>query len=410
MNHIPIIILFLVFLLIAVRQIGKIKFQIWQIMLSGALLVLIFKNISPKEAILAIDFDVILFLTGMFIVGCALEESGYLSHLTYKIFKRMKTIDSLLLSIIFVMGFLSAFLMNDTLAIIGTPVVLTLAKNHKMPAKILLLALAFSITTGSVLSPIGNPQNLLIALHTDLKNPFFIFFKYLFLPTVINLFMIYFILRIFYKKHFHKETLKHSQEPIKDKKLAILSKISLYIIFIMIVLKIFMILFNLKMELKLTFIALSGALPIILFSSKRFKIIKKADWSTIVFFMAMFILMKSVWNTGFFQSFLNGFKINSSGFILLSSLILSQFISNVPLVALFLPILTHTSAGIKEFMLLASGSTIAGNLLVLGAASNVIIIQNAEKRDEHSLNYIRFAKFGILITIIQTIIYWIFLR
>ncbi len=410
MNNIPIIILFLVLFFIAVRQIGKIKLQIWQIMSAGAFLILIFKCITIKEAILAIDFDVILFLIGMFTVGCALEESGYLSHLTYKIFKRMKTLDSLLLSIIFVVGFFSAILMNDTLAIIGTPVILTLAKNHKMPAKILLLALSFSITTGSVLSPIGNPQNLLIALKADFKNSFLDFLQHLFLPTVINLFVIYFILRFFYKKHFHKQILNHSQEPIKDKKLAFLSKISLYIIFLLIFIKILFVWLGLKIEFKLTYIALLAALPVILFSQKRFKIIKNIDWHTIIFFISMFILMSSVWNTNFFQKFLNGFKINSGSFILISSIILSQFISNVPLVALFLPLLIHTGAGIKEYMILAAGSTIAGNMLVLGAASNVIIIQNAEKRNEHSLNYIRFAKFGIPVTIIHAFIYWIFLK
>ena len=51
--------------------------------------------------------------------------------------------------------------MNDTLAVIGTPLVLLLAKQHRMSPKVLLLALAFAVTIGSVVSPIGNPQNLL---------------------------------------------------------------------------------------------------------------------------------------------------------------------------------------------------------------------------------------------------------
>ena len=46
----------------------------------------------------------------------------------------------------------------------GPPVVLLLARKHGMSAKLLLLALAFAVTIGSVASPIGNPQNLLIAL------------------------------------------------------------------------------------------------------------------------------------------------------------------------------------------------------------------------------------------------------
>jgi len=76
---ISLIILGLVFILIAVRQIGNIRFQIWQIMLLGAIGVLVTGQISPLEAIKSINIDVILFLFGVFIIGQAFEESGYLA-------------------------------------------------------------------------------------------------------------------------------------------------------------------------------------------------------------------------------------------------------------------------------------------------------------------------------------------
>jgi Na+/H+ antiporter NhaD/arsenite permease-like protein len=113
---IPIIILITVFILIAIRQIGSIKLQIWQIMLFGAVAVLITGQISPINALKSINLDVMIFLFSMFVIGVALEESGYLSYLSYKIFKKAKNTNQLLL-ILFGMGFASAILMNDTLAI-----------------------------------------------------------------------------------------------------------------------------------------------------------------------------------------------------------------------------------------------------------------------------------------------------
>ncbi|MCX5859625.1 MAG: SLC13 family permease, partial [Proteobacteria bacterium] len=190
----PVIVLFLVFLLIAVRQVGRFRLRIWQIMTVGAVLVLVSGRIPAGRALESINFDVILFLFGMFVVGEALEESGYLARLSYHIFRRAKSVNSLLILILFGMGFLSALLMNDTLAIIGTPVVLHLARRHRVSPKLLLLALAFAITTGSVMSPIGNPQNLLIAIHSGMKNPFLTFFARLFLPTAVNLFLAYSLL------------------------------------------------------------------------------------------------------------------------------------------------------------------------------------------------------------------------
>jgi Na+/H+ antiporter NhaD/arsenite permease-like protein len=181
--NISLITLVIVFVLIAVRKIGNIRLQIWHVMLFGALAVLLTGQISPTSALHSINFDVMLFLFGMFIVGHALEESGYLSHLSYNYFKRAKSRDSLLLMILFGAGIASAFLMNDTLAIIGTPVVLLLARKHEMSPKLFLLALAFGITIGSVMSPIGNPQNLLIALNGGIENPFGTFLRFLFLPA-----------------------------------------------------------------------------------------------------------------------------------------------------------------------------------------------------------------------------------
>jgi Na+/H+ antiporter NhaD/arsenite permease-like protein len=407
----PIIILITVFILIAIRQIGNIKLQIWQIMLFGAIVVLITGQISAYDALKSINLDVMLFLFGMFVIGRALEDSGYLSHLSYKFFKKAKTEDTLLLFILFGFGFLSALLMNDTIAIIGTPTMLLLSRKHNISAKPLLLSLAFAITIGSVMSPIGNPQNLLISINGNIKNPFIEFAKYLFLPTIINLFVAFFLIKIFYKESFANRYLNHSQEPIRDHKLAVLSKVSLILVIMLVLTKIIFVILKVDFDFRLTYIALISMLPIILLSPKRIDVIKKIDWHTLIFFASMFIVMESVWQTGFLQFLIDklNFNITSISAILFVSILLSQLISNVPLVALYMPILISVGVSNKELVALAAGSTIAGNLLILGAASNVIIIQNSEKRGGETITFFDFAKIGIPLTIINLIVYWFFL-
>src|SRR3989338_1897446 len=393
---VPILVLAVIFLLIAIRQIGKFRLQIWQIMLLGAFTVLGTGQISPLDALKSINLEVMLFLFGMFVAGQALEDSGYLSYLSYKLFKKAKSAEHLLLFILFGGGIASAFLMNDTIAIIGTPIVLLLARKHCLPAKPLLLTLAFAITIGSVMSPIGNPQNLLIALNSG-GNPFVTFLKYLFIPTMINLCLAYFLLRFFYKDAFHC-SLNHSQEPIKNQRLAFISKVSLLLLVVLILFKIIVVLLKLPFDFSLTYISLISALPIMLFSSKRIEILKKIDWHTLIFFTAMFIVMQSVWEAGFFQVLLNklNIEITSISMILLVSILLSQLISNVPLVALYLPLLLHAGAATTEMAALAAGSTIAGNLFILGAASNVIIIQNAEKKAGETVHFGNLPKWEFL--------------
>ncbi len=407
---ISLIVLACVFILIAVRRLGNLRLQIWQIMALGAAAVLVTGQIGPLNALKAVNLDVLFFLFGMFIVGEALESSGYLSQLSYRVFSKARSLDTLVLSILFVMGLMSAFLMNDTLAIIGTPVVLLLAKRANTTPKILMLSLAFAITIGSVASPIGNPQNLLIAVNGEVSNPFLTFFRYLLVPTVINLVVAWAFLRLFYRRHFDTPPIVHEQDPVRDEKLALLCKVSLGLLVTLILLKIGFVFTGTNVDFRLTHIALAAAFPIVAFSPDRLAIIRKIDWFTLVFFAAMFILMESVWDSGVVQSVLTGsnLELTSTPVILAVSILLSQFISNVPLVALYLPVLAKLGVTSAGLMALAAGSTIAGNLSILGAASNVIIIQNAEKKFGETLTFFEFVKIGIPLTIVNAIVYWVF--
>jgi Na+/H+ antiporter NhaD/arsenite permease-like protein len=406
--NISTIALALVLLLIAIRQLGEFKLQIWQIMLLGALMVLLSGEISPVDAASAINPDVMIFLAGMFVIGEAMRESGYLFHLFNRIFCRAKNLDQLLLLILFAMGFLSALLMNDTLAIIGTPLMLYLAQALRISPKLLLLTLAFAVTTGSAMSPIGNPQNLLIAINGSLTNPFLVFFQYLFIPTVANLVLAYLLLRLFYKSQFQQTAIEIPKECISDPTLANISRISIILLLILILAKVLAVTVQSSQHFSLTYIAIFSALPVILFSSRRWEIMKHIDWCTLVFFAAMFVLMDSVWRSGFFQSMMeeSSLGFGSIPVILALSVFLSQIISNVPFVALFQPLLINPSA--QDLMALAAGSTIAGNLFILGAASNVIIIQNAEKSGE-TLTFLDFARVGVPLTALNVFVYWIFL-
>ena len=161
-------------------------------------------------------------------------------------------------------------------------------------------------------------------------------------------------------------------------------------------------------DFNLSWIALISASPILL-SKRRTEVVKNIDWTTLVFFVSMFVLMGSVWISGTCQELLSRMspQLGSVPAILTLSIILSQLISNVPFVALYLPAM---GGGVsqEQLMALAAGSTIAGNLLILGAASNVIILQNAEKEGE-TFSFVEFAQIGILICVLDAIIYFIFL-
>ena len=376
----------------------------------GAIAALVTGQIAPLEAFRSINADVMLFLFGMFVTGEALDRSGYLAHLASGLFGKPRSVALMVPVILFGAGLTSAILMNDTLAILGTPVVLLLARQHNIPAKPLLLSLAFAVTIGSVMSPIGNPQNLLVAINGGVINPFVTFLRYLAVPTFINLAIAWLFLGLYYRRDLAAKLNSHPLEHIRDEHLARLCQISLGIILVMVLMKVLLVFLRVDFDIRLTYIALAGALPILVFSGKRWTVIRRVDWYTLVFFAAMFVLMQSVWNSGVFQRGVSelGIDILSVEMVLTVSVLLSQLISNVPLVALYLPVLSSAGASTDVMMALAAGSTIAGNLTILGAASNVIIIQNAESRGHETLTFYEFSRIGIPLTVANVLVYWVF--
>lgn len=196
---------------------------------------------------------------------------------------------------------------------------------------------------------------------------------------------------------------------MKDHHLARLAKWAVALIFLMVGAKVAGVFFG--YDFSITYIAAIAALPVLVLSPKRLTVLKKIDWQTLVFFGAMFVVMQAVWEAGVIQSVIKGYEgdIASVEVIMVASVILSQALSNVPFVALYLPVLVHAGATTSGMMALAAGSTIAGNLLILGAASNIIVIQNAEKR-RAMLTFYDFARVGVPLTLLNAFVYWVYLR
>jgi Na+/H+ antiporter NhaD/arsenite permease-like protein len=377
-------------------------------MLFGAVIVLITGQISPVEAFSSIDPEVMIFLFGMFVVGEALVESGYLSTLAYRFFRHARNGNELFLFILFGLGFFSAVLMNDTVAIIGTPLVLALAGTFGVSPRGALLALCSAVTIGSIPSPIGNPQNVLVASYAGFDNPFAVFGIFLILPTLVSLGIAYLLLCRMYRVPPSTEQPALELPEVKDPGLARLAKISLLLVFGLSGLKMLAGLGIFPFTFPLSVIAIVAALPVLLGSSKRFRVLTSIDWGTLVFFASMFVLMESVYLTGIFQQFLSPGAIAGIPAIFGASVLVSQLVSNVPFVALFYPVIVAGGLPTTHILALAAGSTLAGTLTVLGAASNVIVIQSAERHGVR-LSFWEFLRLGIPLTALSGAVYVMFL-
>ncbi|MGI0048249.1 MAG: SLC13 family permease, partial [Nitrososphaera sp.] len=191
-----------VFAVVYTLIIGRRRFgiPIWAAMLVGAALMIGLQVIGVQAAFMSVNLDVIAFLFGMFSIVSALDRAGVLRRVAIKMLAVAKTPARLLMAFVVGMGLLAAFLVNDTIALLGVPLVIYVARHAGIRPVVLLIALAFGITVGSVMTPIGNPQNLLIAIQSGIPMPFTTFLVQLAAPTIANLFVTYAILKVYYRK------------------------------------------------------------------------------------------------------------------------------------------------------------------------------------------------------------------
>src|SRR5216683_1960694 len=399
LHYLPIGIFAVVYALIALRNFRRFKIPIWTIMLAGATAMIFSGAIPLQSAYAAINLDVIFFLLGMFSIVAAMDLSGLLEHLTARMVRLSKTPQRALALVLFGMGLLSAFLVNDTLALTATPIMLGLSKQMRIKPSVLLITLALGVTIGSVMTPVGNPQNLLIALSSGIPNPMLDFLYFLVPPTIVGLAVTFLILRFYYRKDLAKSAEDFGTIPLPPIKDGRLARLSAYVAGIVVV-GFFLVgiaqLFGVQGNLNLGTVSLFGA--------------------TIV---SLFIVVQGFWDSNALQSLLLYLPalnpsdiVVSLSVIIVTSLIFSQLLSNVPFVAVYIKAMQaagFTGGNVKAWVALAGASTLAGGLSLLGAASNVIILEAAESRGS-GFSSIEFSKIGLLVTIPNILILYLFLR
>lgn len=368
---------------------------------AGAVLMIITGILPLDEAVAAIDFNTIGLLLGMMIIIAVLELDGFFTFIAEKTIAYSSTRRGLLLNIIFVTGFASAFLVNDAVVLLFTPVVITVCRSARLNPLPYLIAEILASNSGSAMSITGNPQNMLIGLASGISYGRFLL---LLLPvSVIGMLSIYWIVMLIARAEFSsKEALTFSSENLSYNFSSMKFSVPIFLSVIT--------LFFFSHIINLTYpeIALMGGAAILLFGKiKPSKIIKEVDWVLLLFFASLFIVIHAVEKEHLLAIFTEGVKLsndfNGLGIMHGLSLVLSQIVSNVPFTILVLPLMKASGAGEMLWIALASAATIAGNLTLIGAMANLIVAEIA-LRFGIEIKFGEFLKYGIPATIAGFII------
>ena len=409
------VILTITYGLIALRGVGRLNVQPWAAMLLGAALTIVLGILTPQQALSSINLNVILFLISLFTISSALEVSGFFSYLAYRLLVSGRSMRRLIFRVFTLSALLSLALSNDGIAGSFTPVIVSMKRQARINIKPLLYALAFGVTIGSVALPVGNPQNLLIALESGMPKPFIVFTLYLLPPTIINLLITYPILLLLFNGYVKDDVVllefRRPEELITNKRLAYTA---LSVLLVLIPLYFITDIVNISPYLTPVTLTFMGASIIYLLSgASRRDVAINVDWTTILFFIGLFIVSEGALESGVLSALSHYLPQPTTLLgVFISGLLLSQVISNVPMVALYIPLMMELGVSSSNYVIwvgLAASSTIAGNLTLIGAASNVIISEASEKRGGEGFGFLEFMKYGLPITVVNSLVYYVWL-
>lgn len=301
-------------------------------MLFGAALTIVLGILTPNQALSSINLNVILFLISLFTISSALEVSGFFSYLAYRLLISSRGMGRLILRVFGLSAILSLALSNDGIAGSFTPVIVSMRRQARINIKPLLYALAFGVTIGSVALPVGNPQNLLIALGSGMPRPFIVFALYLLPPTIINILVTYPLLLLLFRNNNDDvvvEEIRRPEELLINKRLAYTA---ITILLILIPLYFITDIFNISPYLTpVTLTFMSASIIYLLSGDDRRSVAHNVDWTTILFFIGLFIVSEGgALESGVLNSLAHYLPQPTTLIgVFISGLLLSQVISNV---------------------------------------------------------------------------------
>jgi Na+/H+ antiporter NhaD/arsenite permease-like protein len=363
--------------------------------LLGTVLMVVAGVMTPEQAYRAVDYNTLVLLLGMMLISAYLSLAGFFDWSADWILQVAKTPQRLLLYLILVSGVLSALLVNDTVCLMLTPLVVAMIVRGRLPLPPYLLALAMSANLGSVATLVGNPQNMIIGHLSKLS---FVHFSASLLPVAAaGLAIEYAVLHFGFRQMLRTVRIERSEaapRPLNRPLMAITLAV-LALVFAG---------FVAGFDLAWTALA-GGALVMVLARRDTHEVLKLVDWHLLVFFAALFVVVEGLNGTGLpnqIYSHLRGAfgatETSQAWNLAWFSAAGSNIFSNVPFVLVagkWIPNFAHPALMWK---VLALATTLAGNLTILGSVANIIVVESA--RGHCEVGFWDYARFGIPITLL----------
>jgi Na+/H+ antiporter NhaD/arsenite permease-like protein len=388
----------LTYLVIASRQLHWIGLDRPAGAVVGAVAMVIVGGLPMDAALRAIDLEVVILLFGILLIAAYLAEAQFFRLTTYFVLTRARSARSLLFGLTFLVGALSALLLNDTVCVLLTPLVIAVVVEARLPALPYLLALASAANVGGVVSFSGNPQNMIVgaAAHDTIG------FAQYFLVTLpvgaVCLAANALVIGWLFRRELPTGPLaeRSPPRPAIDRVLAAKALGALAVF----------------AGLAIAGVSLAGAAMtaaaglMVIARTPPKRAFAFVDWQLLVFFAGLFVVVAGVAHAGVLGELFAAVapaigRGDLAGDLVFVALVVvaSNVVSNVPLVLVAVAWVPHLPDPTWGYILLAVASTLAGNLTLFGSVANIIVMEGAGPRGE--IGFWRFLRYGAVITAVD---------
>ena len=355
-----------------------------------------------------VDWNVIFLIMGMMIVIAVIERTGIFQWLAFMAYRISGGRLWLLVPILMIVtGVGSAFLDNVTTMLLMTPITIQIAMAMGINPLALLMPEVMASNVAGVSTLVGTPTNILIGSYAGIT--FNDFLRNLTPGVLLALLGL-----VIYSEFAYRRELRQAgtASPMLLEKLAERARITepahlkkagwvgagMLILFV----------FGERIHLLPAVTALIGATALLLWIRPDIEeMIEAVDWTTLVFFMALFIVIGAIQEVGLISIIADLIGKLVGGSLILAMLaivwlgaLLSTVVANIPFTAAMLPVVGYLTAIVPGaqnkalFYSLSIGSGMGGNGSLIGASANMVTAGITE-RAGYPITYLYFLKKGL---------------
>lgn len=387
--------------------------------MAGAMVLILTGVMSADKALSYIDFNTIGVLVGMMIFVAIVRRSGMFEYIAVRAAKAVHGDPwKIMVAFTLITAVLSAILDNVTTVLLVGPMSIAIARMLKIDPVPFLMGQILASNVGGTATLIGDPPNIMIGSAAHLSFMDFLEntgFAVLFILAVLILLM-----KIVYEKKIEMGTVDTSAIEKLDPSKSITNRALMRKGIIVLICVIVGFMFHDKLGIESSVIALTAAAVMLIIGREDVnEAIQDVEWTTILFFMSLFVVVGGLTETGIIKELASkiinatdGHPMVTMLVLLWASVLLSSILDNIPFVATLIPLILAMQADGMDvtsfWWAISLGACLGGNGTMIGASANVVLSDISTKHG-YPITFKSYLKVGMPFMLLSIVISTVFL-